>query len=78
MAGGLGTTADGQKAVVERIENHNTRRVEEIPLDGQGLERALKDGRGPHLLALSHFENAVTLRETSLIPGARNGIAACI
>jgi protein involved in polysaccharide export with SLBB domain len=27
MAGGLTTTADGQKAVVERIENHNTRRV---------------------------------------------------
>jgi polysaccharide biosynthesis/export protein len=33
MAGGLATTADGQKAVIERIEKHDTRRVEEFSLD---------------------------------------------
>jgi protein involved in polysaccharide export with SLBB domain len=44
IAGGLTTTADGQNAVVERIESHNARWVEEFPLDGPGLERALNDG----------------------------------
>jgi len=70
MAGGLATTADGQKAVVERIENHNTRRVEEFPLDGQGLERALKDGDVVRIFALSpRFQNAVTLRGNVAHPG---------
>src|SRR6266446_5078477 len=70
MAGGLATTADGQKAVVERIDNHNTRRVEEFPLDGQGLERALKDGDVVHIFSLSpHFQNAVTLRGNVAHPG---------
>jgi protein involved in polysaccharide export with SLBB domain len=70
MAGGLGTTADGQKAVVERIENHHTRRVEEFPLDGQDSERALKDGDVVRIFALSpHFQNAVTLRGNVAHPG---------
>ncbi len=70
MAGGLATTADGQKAVVERIENHSTRRVEEFPLDGQGLERGLKDGDLIRIFSLSpHFENAVTLRGNVAHPG---------
>lgn len=70
MAGGLATTADGRKAVVERIENHNTRRVEEFPLDGPGMARALKDGDVVRILALSpRFENAVTLRGNVAHPG---------
>jgi polysaccharide export outer membrane protein len=70
MAGGLATTADGQKAVVERIDNHNTRRVEEFPLDGQGLERALKDGDMVRIFSLSpRFQNAVTLRGNVAHPG---------
>jgi|HubBroStandDraft_1064217.scaffolds.fasta_scaffold07353_1 polysaccharide export outer membrane protein len=70
MAGGLATTADGQKAVVERIENHTTRRVEEFPLDGPGLERTLKDGDVVRILSLSpRFENAVTLRGNVAHPG---------
>jgi protein involved in polysaccharide export with SLBB domain len=70
MAGGLTTTADGQKAVVERIENHNIRRVEEFPFDGPGLERALKDGDVVRIFSLSpHFENAVTLRGNVAHPG---------
>jgi protein involved in polysaccharide export with SLBB domain len=70
MAGGLTTTADGQKAVVERIENHNIRRVEEFPLDEPGLERTLKDGDVVRIFSLSpHFENAVTLRGNVAHPG---------
>jgi protein involved in polysaccharide export with SLBB domain len=70
MAGGLATTADGQKAVVERIENHTTRRVEEFPLDGPGLERGLKDGDVVRILSLSpRFQNAVTLRGNVAHPG---------
>ena len=70
MAGGLATTADGQKAVVERIENHNTRRVEEFPLDGPGLERVLKDGDVIRIFSLSpRFQNAVTLRGNVAHPG---------
>src|SRR5580700_6700539 len=70
MAGGLATTADGQKAVVERIDNHTARRVEEFPLDDQGLQRALKDGDVVRILALSpRFENAVTLRGNVAHPG---------
>ncbi|MGB8013704.1 MAG: SLBB domain-containing protein, partial [Terriglobales bacterium] len=70
MAGGLATTADGQKAVVERIENRSTRRVEEFPLDGQGLERTLQDGDVVRIFSLSpHFENAVTLRGNVAHPG---------
>jgi len=70
MAGGLATTADGQKVVVERIDNHNTRRVEEFPLDGPGLERVLKDGDVVRIFSLSpRFQNAVTLRGNVAHPG---------
>ncbi|HYU44722.1 MAG TPA: SLBB domain-containing protein [Terriglobales bacterium] len=70
MAGGLATTADGQKAMVERIENHGTRRVEEFPLDKQGWERPLKDGDVVRIFPLSpRFQNAVTLRGNVAHPG---------
>ncbi len=70
MAGGLATTADGQKAVVERIENHNIRRVEEFPLDKEGRERTLKDGDVVRIFPLSpRFQNAVTLRGNVAHPG---------
>jgi protein involved in polysaccharide export with SLBB domain len=70
MAGGLAATADGQKAVVERIDNHDTRRVEEFPLDGEGLARALQDGDVVRIFSLSpRFQNAVTLRGNVAHPG---------
>lgn len=70
MAGGLASTADGQKAVVEHIEKHNTRLVEEFPLDGQGSGRDLKDGDLVRIFALSpRFENSVTLRGNVARPG---------
>ncbi len=70
MAGGLATTADGQKAVIERIENHSTRQIEEFPLDGTGRARILKDGDLVRIFSLSpRFENAVTLRGNVAHPG---------
>ena len=70
MAGGLATTANGQKAVVERIEGRGTRRVEEFPLDKQGWERPLKDGDLVRIFCISpRFENAVTLRGNVAHPG---------
>ena len=44
MAGGLATTADGQKVVIERIDQHRTRRVEEFPLEAAGWQRAATSG----------------------------------
>jgi polysaccharide export outer membrane protein len=70
MAGGLSTTADGQKAVVERIADHTTRQVEEFPLDGAGLARTVKDGDVVRIFSLSpRFQNAVTLRGNVAHPG---------
>ena len=72
MAGGLASTADGQKAVVERIEKHNTRVVEEFPLDDRGSGRDLKDGDLVRIYALSpRFENSVTLRGNVARPGRK-------
>jgi len=63
LAGGLTTTAAGQKVTVERIDNRTVRKVAEFPLDGSGLARPLKDGDLVQVFALSpRFDNAVTLR----------------
>jgi protein involved in polysaccharide export with SLBB domain len=70
MAGGLASTADGQKALVERIANPGTREVEEFPLDDQGLSRPLKNGDVVRIFPLSpRFQNAVTLRGNVAHPG---------
>jgi protein involved in polysaccharide export with SLBB domain len=70
MAGGLTTTADGQKAIVERIENRSTRKVEEFPLDEEGLQRQVTDGDVVRVFSLSpRFDNAVTLRGNVAHPG---------
>lgn len=70
MAGGLASTADGQKAVVERVEKHSTRLVEEFALDVRGSARELKDGDLVRIFALSpRFENSVTLRGNVAHPG---------
>lgn len=63
LAGGLTTTAAGQKATVERIADRRARRVAEFALDKAGLARPLQDGDLVQIYALSpRFENAVTLR----------------
>jgi protein involved in polysaccharide export with SLBB domain len=70
MAGGLAAVADGQKALLERIENHSLRRVEEFPLDANGLQQPLQDGDLVRIFPLSpRFENAVMLRGNVAHPG---------
>src|SRR6195256_5001966 len=62
-AGGLATTAAGQKATVERIENHKVRTVEEFALDMGGLSRPIRDGDLVTVYTLvPRFDNAVALR----------------
>jgi protein involved in polysaccharide export with SLBB domain len=70
LAGGLTTTASGDKVRVERIDNHKMRRVEEFPLDQAGQRRLLKDGDVVRVEIISgQFDNAVTLRGNVANPG---------
>ena len=69
-AGGLVTTAAGQKATVERIEDHKVRKVEEFTLDMSGLSRAIRDGDLVTVYTLvPRFDNAVALRGNVAQPG---------
>src|SRR6266581_1320497 len=69
-AGGLATTAAGQKATVERIEDHKARKVEEFPLDMGGLSRAVRDGDLVTVYSLvPRFDNAIALRGEVAQPG---------
>jgi protein involved in polysaccharide export with SLBB domain len=69
-AGGMTNLADTERVVVERIDNHSSRRVDEFPLDASGLQRALKDGDLLRIYPVSpKFENAVTLRGNVAQPG---------
>jgi polysaccharide biosynthesis/export protein len=63
LSGGLSTTARGQKATVERIDERRVRRVAEFSLDQSGLGRSVKDGDLVQIKALSpRFDNAITVR----------------
>lgn len=69
-AGGLTNTVLGERAVVERIDDHKQRRADEFPLDPQGLARELQDGDIVRFLRISSkFDNAITLRGNVAIPG---------
>jgi protein involved in polysaccharide export with SLBB domain len=62
-AGGLTNLAGAERVLLERIDNHSSRRVAEFPLDAAGLARMLRDGDLLRIYPLSpKFENAVTLR----------------
>src|SRR5262249_38737561 len=64
------TTAAGQKATVERIEDHKARSVEEFPLDMGGLSRQVRDGDLVTVYSIvPRFDNAVTLRGNVAQPG---------
>jgi polysaccharide biosynthesis/export protein len=70
LAGGMTTTAAGQKVTLERIDNRNIRRVEEFLLDQNGLNRTLHDGDLVTFIPISpRFENAITLRGNVERPG---------
>lgn len=69
-AGGLATTAAGQKATVERIEDHKAQTVEEFPLDMSGLSRPIRDGDLVTVYSVvPRFDNAVVLRGNVAQPG---------
>ena len=70
FAGGLTTTAAGQRAIMERIDDRHTRKADEFPLPDDGLKRELQDGDVVRFLHISpKFENAVTLRGNVAVPG---------
>jgi polysaccharide biosynthesis/export protein len=69
-AGGLTSLAGAERVLLERIDDHSTRRVEEFPLDTSGFARLLQDGDVLRIYPLSpKFENAVTLRGNVAQPG---------
>ena len=69
MAGGLSTSAAGQKVALERIFDRRNRVVEELALDASGMARILTDGDIVNVFALSpRLINAVTLRGNVATP----------
>ena len=69
-AGGITSLADAEKVVLERIENHSSREVQELRLDDAGRSRQVKDGDLVWVFPLSpKFANAVTLRGSVSQPG---------
>ena len=69
-AGGLTNLAGTDRVLLERIEDHRSRRVDEFGLDAPGLQRLVKDGDVLRVFPLSpQFENAVTLRGSVAQPG---------
>ncbi len=69
LAGGLTTTAAGQKVMLERIDNRAVRKVEDIPLDLVN-EKEIKDGDLIQVFSIgARFDNAVTLRGNVAAPG---------
>jgi polysaccharide biosynthesis/export protein len=62
-AGGLTSLAGVDRVLLERIEDHRRRRVDEFALDAAGLQRMLKDGDLLKISSISpKFENAVMIR----------------
>ena len=69
-AGGLTNLAQADRVLLEQIEAHRRRRVDDFPLDASGLERLLKDGDLLRIFPISpQFENAVMLRGNVAQPG---------
>lgn len=67
---GLTSLASADRALLERIENHRRRQVDEFALDDAGLHRNLKDGDILRIFPISpRFDNAVTLRGNVAQPG---------
>jgi polysaccharide export outer membrane protein len=70
LAGGLNTVADGSKATVERIDQHQIRSVSEFALGQSDQQQMVKDGDIIRILSIvPRFDNAVTLRGNVANPG---------
>jgi len=68
--GGLSNLASADRALLERVENHRRRQVDEFALDDAGMQRQLRDGDVLRIFPISpQFENAVTLRGSVSQPG---------
>ena len=62
-AGGLASTASGQRATVERIDDRATRRVDQFNLDAAGRQTSLRNGDLVTIHSVApRIDNAVTLR----------------
>ena len=69
-AGGLTNLAETDRVLLERIENHRRRRVDDFVLDASGLQRVIRDGDKLRFFRISpQFGNAVTLRGNVAQPG---------
>jgi protein involved in polysaccharide export with SLBB domain len=70
VAGGLTSLAGTKRVLLERIDDHNSRSVEEFELNASGLQRTLEDGDLLRVYPVSpEFKNAVTLRGNVAQPG---------
>jgi protein involved in polysaccharide export with SLBB domain len=70
IAGGLSTTADGTRVIVERIENRTTRTVQELKLDDDGVDEKLQDGDVVRVFPISpRIEGSIVLRGSVAVPG---------
>ncbi len=69
-AGGLSNVAGTDRVLLERIENHMRRRVDEFSLDAGGFKRSLHDGDILEVFPISpQIDNAVTLQGNVAEPG---------
>jgi polysaccharide export outer membrane protein len=67
---GLTNLASVDRVLLERVENHRRRQVDEFALDNEGLRRELKDGDILRVFPISpQVDNAVTLRGNVAYPG---------
>jgi polysaccharide biosynthesis/export protein len=70
LAGGLSAVADTSRIVVERIADHQVRKVVEFPLDQQAQAFAVNDGDIVRVFSIvPRFDDAVTLRGSVTNPG---------
>ncbi|HEV2279363.1 MAG TPA: SLBB domain-containing protein, partial [Acidobacteriaceae bacterium] len=69
-AGGLTTLAGTDRVLLERVDDHQRRRVDDFSLDGSAMKRVLRDGDMLRIFPISpQFDNAVTLRGNVAQPG---------
>ena len=69
-AGGLTTTAGGQRVIIEGIDDQHTRSATEVLINDQGMKTQLRPGDIIRFLHISpKFDNAVTLRGNVASPG---------
>jgi polysaccharide biosynthesis/export protein len=70
ISGGLSTTADGTRVIVERIDNRTTRNVEEMKLNDDGMAKKLQDGDMIRIFPISpKVDGSVVLRGSVAVPG---------